>query len=208
MKKLLIAFALIFATIPAFSQTGEQETLFGNEELRNGGYGAPEVKFTKIHDDFGVMVGGRGGWIINSTFSIGGGGYALTTSPKVYDINDTSYYLRMGYGGAFIEYINSSNSLVHFTVNALIGAGGATNTHSINHMIKNGNYDVTYNWNDDQTTFFIFEPGVTVDVNLLKFMRLSIGGSYRLVSGVELKGVTNQDISGPSGSIGIKFGKF
>ena len=38
----------------------------------------PAIRFTQIDGDFGVLVGGRGEWIINHRFVLGGGGYGLT----------------------------------------------------------------------------------------------------------------------------------
>jgi hypothetical protein len=207
MKNLLIAIAVILAFVPAFSQDKEEETIFGGGELRSGGYGAPVVKFTKVLDDFGVMFGARGGWIINSTFSIGGGGYGLVTSHKVYDKSDTAYYLRMNYGGVFLEYINSSDKALHFTVNALVGGGNAANSYKKNDAIKVTDDGLRYSY-DGETSFFVIEPGATVDINMFSFMRLGLGASYRFITGVDLKDVTNQKLSGPSGSITLKFGKF
>jgi hypothetical protein len=207
MKKILFIIALFFVPVLATSQTGESETLFGGGELRSGGYGAPVVKFTKVLDGFGVMVGARGGWILNSTFSIGAGGYGLVTSHHVYDKQDTAYYLRMNYGGVFIEYINSSDKAIHFTVNTMIGGGNAANSYKNNDAFKVTDDGMKHTY-DGETSFFVIEPGATVDINLFSFMRLGLGASYRFITGVELKDVTNQKLSGPSGSITLKFGKF
>jgi hypothetical protein len=156
----------------------------------------------------GLLVGGRGGWIINSSFSIGGGGYGLVTSPKINDYptfyDDSSAYLRVGWGGLFLEYINSSNKLIHFTVNALVGAGGASYTRSFHDGM---NWDNS-GWVYESTLFLVVEPGATVDLNVAKFFRISLGASYRFVSGVELSRTANKDLSGPSANLAFKFGKF
>ncbi|MBI5324668.1 MAG: hypothetical protein HZB41_05265 [Ignavibacteriae bacterium] len=146
MKKILLFMIALIVIYPlsAFSletrqDTDDTETLFGSGEITHGGYGAPELKLTQIQGEMGLLVGGRGGWIINSTFSIGGGGYGLVTSHKISNYKppfDTAAYLRVGYGGIFFEYINSSNKLIHFTVNTLIGAGGASYTRSIYRVLR------------------------------------------------------------------------
>ncbi|OGU12021.1 MAG: hypothetical protein A2X61_04265 [Ignavibacteria bacterium GWB2_35_12] len=203
----LLIYPIITLALETRQDTDESETLFGNGEITHGGYGAPELKLTQIQGELGLMAGGRGGWIINSSFSIGGGGYGLVTTHKINNYQppfDSTAYLRVGWGGVFIEYINSSNKLVHFTVNTLIGAGGASYTKSF-HDGMNWDND---GWVYESTPFFVVEPGATVDLNVAKFFRISLGASYRFVSGVDLSKTTNKDISGPSANLAFKFGKF
>lgn len=215
MKKFVLLLIAVMLVYPITTQAlelkqdkDESETLFGNGEITYGGYGAPELKLAQFQDELGLMVGGRGGWIINSSFSIGGGGYGLVTSHQIknYPTNydDSSAYLRVGWGGLFMEYINSSDKLIHFTVNTFIGAGGASYTKSMHDGMNYGNDG----WAYESTPFFIVEPGATIDLNVAKFFRISLGASYRFVSGVELSRTANKDMSGPSANLTFKFGKF
>ncbi|MFP4529509.1 MAG: hypothetical protein ACLFQX_13260 [Candidatus Kapaibacterium sp.] len=211
MRKILILIFMIAISATAYSQDGMQ-TLFGDEGLKSGGYGGPELKMTQAQGGTGLLVGGRGGWIINSTISVGGGGYGLVTEHPIenyFDVTSPYYgkdaYLRYGYGGFIVEYINNSNSLVHFTANMLIGGGGASYTHSFNDIINHNDHD----WRTlENTTFFVFEPAVMADINITSFFRIGVGASYRLVSGVELSQTTNEDIGGFSGNMIFKFGAF
>ncbi|NIN69246.1 MAG: hypothetical protein GTO63_32105, partial [Anaerolineae bacterium] len=61
-----------------FGVAQEPETLIEGD-VRHGGFGGPVVKFTEVNNEFGVLVGGRGGWIINDSFVLGAGGYGLVT---------------------------------------------------------------------------------------------------------------------------------
>lgn len=72
---LFLLFAII--TLPVFAQ---EQTLIGSGEIENGGFGGPVVKVTSINGESAVFVGGRGGWIINHTFVLGGAGYGLVTN--------------------------------------------------------------------------------------------------------------------------------
>jgi len=117
MKKIFLFLFAIVIVFPLYSQENSKEgpkeqTLFESGSYKSGGYGAPEVKFTNVNDKFGVLVGGRGAWILNSTFAIGGAGYGLVTSHSISDYftrEDTVAYLRTGYGGLYLSYINSSS---------------------------------------------------------------------------------------------------
>ena len=73
MKRLVPVLALLF-TSPLAAQ--EVETVL-TEPTSHGGFGGPVMAFTSIRGVFGVMLGGRGGWIINHQFVIGGRGAAL-----------------------------------------------------------------------------------------------------------------------------------
>jgi len=180
---------VFLAVSGAFAQ--EETVLSGG--IRSGGFGAPVVKFSEVNNSFAVFAGGRGGWIINSTFVIGGGGYGLsndivpdeTSSPF-----DPFRRIDMGYGGLELEYIGMSDKLVHYSVYVLIGGGGV----SYQGPISDG--------------FFVLEPAANVEVNLTRWFRINGGVGYRFVSGVELPGLTNSDLSAFAGSLTFKFGSF
>jgi hypothetical protein len=207
MKKLFVIIFLIVAGSVGFSQ---EETLL-DENFESGGFGGPVVKFTQIKDEFGVLVGGYGGWLINHTFLIGGGGYGLVNNIKAspeaqifdYVIGGRPLYVKMGYGGVVLEYINNSNSLVHFAFSTLIGGGAVSYNEKDND---------DWNWDDDYTrphdAFFVVEPELKAELNISSFCRLNVGGSYRFITGVNITGLKNSDISGPSANITFKFGKF
>lgn len=199
MKKILF---LIFALLLTTSVFAQEETLFGNGEIENGGFGGPVVKFSSVKDEFALFVGGRGGWIINHTITLGGGGYGLVTETDM-GLNEFGEKTRlmMGYGGFEIGWILSSNKAIHAEANLLIGAGG----------LEVGISDRDDWWDDHNgytDVFFITEPAVNIEMNITDFLRINLGGSYRIVSGVESFGLKNSDIAGPSGNITLKFGKF
>lgn len=213
----LSAFILMFFLF-SISSKAEEQTLFGSGEIKSSGYGGVEGKVTSIDGKTGYLLGGKGGWIINSNFSIGAGGYGLISRPEVsHDIVSFpgKIYTDMGYGGLVLEYINNSDDMLHLTANVLIGAGGVVyNDKSWSDMnYSNRNYSST------SSAFFVAEPSIMLDINVTKFMRIGAGVSYRWVSGLdfdqaELKtfGIANpytsSSLSGLSGNLIFKFGKF
>jgi hypothetical protein len=74
--KTLFELSILFICI-CFQLNAQEQTLVGNGEISNGGFGGPVIKYTQIKNEPAILVGGRGGWIINHTFVIGGGGYGL-----------------------------------------------------------------------------------------------------------------------------------
>ena len=119
-KKKNLFLLVIFFT---FSALAQESTLISGD-IESGGFGAPVIKVTNINGENAVIAGGRGGWIINHSFVLGGGGYGLVTdvNAKVKDLNHQ--YVEMGYGGLEIEYIASSNDMIHLSMGLLVGGGG------------------------------------------------------------------------------------
>lgn len=204
MKHRIILALLVVLAARAFSQ--DEETLLTGQ-LTHGGFGGPVVKFTRLSDEFGVLVGGRGGWIINHCFIIGGGGYGLVNSIPGPDGIPLMVepVLTMGYGGFEMEYLRHSGKLIHSTVQLLIGGGGV-GYHELRD--EDWNFDNDVNGNPNWDSYFIIEPGIGLELNVTSFFRIDAGASYRFVSGVEKNGLTNGEIGGPSAVLTFKFGKF
>jgi hypothetical protein len=176
----------------------QEETLISGD-IESGGFGGPVVKLGSFNGETGVLVGGRGGWIINHSFIIGGGGYGLANDVKARTPGPNGdRYLNFGYGGLELEYIWEPNRLTHYSVLMLIGAGG------LSWRDDNVRMGITPE-NDD---FFVLEPEVNFTVNVTTYFRISAGASYRLISGVQSGASTNADLSGPSGVLTLRFGKF
>lgn len=221
--KRAITVLLLVAGLIAYGQDDDREltTIFSGDHA-SGGYGAPELRLGNINNTSSLFVGGRGGWIIGHQFVLGGAGYGLATNntfdhtENLLDGNDNmvndsirSLKIGMGYGGVLIEYILMPQKPVHFSFPLIIGAGGANVGSNINNQTTNG---TSQNWTSyesvESSSFFIVEPGVNVELNLTKFMRLSCGANYRLVTGTNLLRLNDSDFSGLAFNFALKFGVF
>lgn len=194
MKKLVFLLVLVF-TFSAFAQ----EATLINGEIESGGFGGPVLKVTTINGENSVMVGGRGGWIINHSFVLGGGGYGLVTDVKPKVSDSIHQYIEMGYGGLELEYIASSNDLLHLSIGMLVGGGG------IGYKYEDNN---SFNSSHNRNAFFVLEPNINANLNVTRFFRIAAGVSYRYVSGLKSAVSTNADLSGPSAVLTLKFGRF
>jgi hypothetical protein len=193
MKACAVLILILALAAPALAR---DETLLG-DDIENGGYGALVVKYGKVMGRDGFFVGGQGGWIINHALVIGAGGYGLVS--QIDFDEDYCSYLGLGYGGLLLEYIISSNKLVHVSVQTLIGAGGIG--HSQDWYCEE--------WSDyEGDAFFALEPGANLELNLHKIARVAIGGTYLYVSGVRYRNVCDSDLSGFMAQFMIKFGSF
>jgi hypothetical protein len=199
---------LLLAILTAAPLFAGEETLLGAAEVEHGGFGALVVKFTPINKHLGVLVGGRGGWIINHTFSLGLAGYGLANNVKTRTVGLFGpQYIDMGYGGLDLEYINESDRLVHFSVHTLIGAG-AVGSRTADWTNYSWSMYGRNDWEDERDVFFVFEPGVNLDLNMTTWFRTSLGAGYRFVSGVSSDLAHNSDLAGPSVMLSFRFGSF
>ena len=200
---------LVLTLLVSASALAQEETLLGSTEIEHGGYGAVVVKYTTVNNKAGVLVGARGGWIINHTFSIGLAGYGLANNVHAHSIGLFGQeYVNLGYGGLDLEYIVNSDHLIHFSFHSLFGAGAVGFRHAWEDWDDGWGHDHDNDWMRQYDTFFVLEPGVNVDMNVTSWFRMSLGASYRYVSGVSSGATTNKDISGPSGMLTFRFGSF
>lgn len=201
MKRIGISMLLIMVLFA--SASAQQKTLINSDNYSLGGYFSPVVKFTSVHDDLGVFVGGRGGIILNHSFAIGFGGYGLASYVDALNRGPLGErHMEMGYGGLDIEYIINPHELIHFSVSTLIGGGGVL----FNDRNRSSDYWDDHDRNVD--AFFIVEPTVNVDLNVTSFLKTSLGASYRLVSGLNSDVSTSSELSGASVMLSFRVGKF
>jgi hypothetical protein len=184
--------ALLLVPALAFAQ---DETLIG-QNATHGGFGGPVMRFTRIAGKDAFMMGGRGGYVVNGTFVIGGGGYGWSSERVRARRGAAGFHqLEMGYGGLELEYIARTRKLVHWNAQLMIGGGGASQ-------------DVNSQLQVRDDGFFILEPGVNVEVNVISGFRTGLGVAYRMINGVNLPHFDDGDLSGLSAVITLKFGKF
>ena len=230
MKRLISTFLFLAIIISVSAQESNNvKTLFGgNKDQSNGGYGAIMVGYSQIWDKDAILIGARGGWIINHNFALGMGGYGFMTDPQtdpyIQDAitgQNTKYQITGGYGGLLFEPIVGAKMPVHLSFPILIGAGGIAYTkHWENTDWDNPDYDYQ-NTYEDSDAFFVLEPGVELEFNMLKFFRIALSASYRYTSNINLSYKDMRDpkpdpniigtqdmLRGMNYGIALKFGKF
>jgi hypothetical protein len=222
MKKVVLALAVIFATIAATAQEKNQpgnndmKTIFDkNGKTTLGWTLGIESGYTQFSDKDVWMGGLTGGMVINHNFTIGLTGKGFTNHNGLYydDIDTvnkvmTGAYLEGCYGGLLLQYTLFPKSVIHVTFPLLIGGGNATYTTK----------EEYYEWNDDEydcnhkvldtDAFFVIEPGIRAEVNILKFMRLNAGISYRYIPDLNLKNTSPKMMNTFNATFGLTFGKF
>ncbi len=197
----LSATASVGAQSPTTPARSADQVLVGSR-ITSGGYGGPAVRFTRLSGDFAVLAGGRGGWIINRHFVLGGAGFGngatgVATGFRLPSGREAG--LTLGYGGVDLGWVSQPMRLVHLTVATLIGGGG----------VGYRNRDQDENDRVGGTDrFLVLEPQAALELNVAPHVRIEAGASYRWTDGARLATVGDADLRGVAGTLTFKFGRF
>lgn len=152
----------------------------------HGIYGGLQTNYSKFGSRSAILLGGEIAWLVNHTLAIGGVGYSFVNEPEPNTAlgKDAQYQINGGYGGVLIKYIIAPRAPLHITTPLKVGAGGVAYTQTYTDNWDNNGKELS---NLDEATFFVIEPGIELEMNLLKFVRLSFGISYRITSDIILE---------------------
>ncbi|HVK39585.1 MAG TPA: hypothetical protein VNA88_13690 [Candidatus Kapabacteria bacterium] len=200
MKRIALLAALVLIPVVAAAQ---ESTIFSGD-IDHGGYGGMVTKLTSINGELGVMMGGEGAWVIDHTAYLGfqGTGLVNRMDAKKLQTNGEPYVLRVNEFGLRAGYIHNSDDVLHLTAGTLIGGGSMLLSER---FVWTDDSDVQ--WDTDQM-YFLLEPEVAAELNVTKWMRVAATGSYRFAIGADYEGMTESDLSGPTGSLTLRFGWF
>ena len=193
MKVRGLTLCLVLVAVPLSAQ---EEVLIPGK-VSHGGFGGPGIKISQINGQAGVMTGSRAGWIINHSFVLGSASYNLLSNIEVPESGTAEEgYLAVDYSGLELEYVPHWDRLVHYSIHSLFAPGTV--------YLRDRNF---YRYTSSDF-IFVLEPSLSVTLNVVKFFRLSLCGSYRLVFDVETGGLADRDLWGSGVALIFKFGKF
>lgn len=205
-KLIVTGLAIFLLASEAIAQPEKVNTIFKNDIRRSGGYGAATNSFTTIRGKYANIAGLYGGWFINQKVMLGLAISATTNNLRVPaslavdpDNNQTWQY---GQFGLMTEYVLGSNKPVHLVFQLMSGAGFTLQYPRYN--LHDRDYDHVH----DENWFVVAEPGVQLEMNLFKWMRLSPGVSYRATFGSDGIGMKDKDLRAVSYNVTMKFGRF
>jgi hypothetical protein len=179
-------------------------TLF-KKEKRDGFYWAYATGYSPINNDNGLVFSGRAGWIMDHWFAFGFTGTGFINNfdqLELYDYRQPAqtdlFSLAGGYGGLFIEPIAFPLKAVHVSFPVVLGAGGLTKVH---------NY-VNDDFLEKTDLFYLVEPGLELEVNVTRWLRFAIYGTWRFTSDIHLENVSAKALENYTAGAIIKVGLF
>lgn len=207
----------VFISTVTFAQRTDEPMrtlLSADQDIVHGGWGGPTAHYTRILDQDALLVGARGGWLINHRLTIGLAGHGLVThvgntdyDAYLHDIGRTPRHrsrFDMGYGGLLIEPIIAYRSPIHISLPILVGAGGCA--YSWDGQPET-DFDPRF-YTDDAQAFFVVEPGIDLELNVIPIVRVGLGASYRYTSDLDLPGTAKDALHGLNLGVTVKVGRF
>ncbi|MDA3817310.1 MAG: hypothetical protein PF486_08030 [Prolixibacteraceae bacterium] len=218
MKHTILALTIFLLAMPAMAQQvikiddyeqeknndDEIQTIFKRSN-RDGFYGAISVGYSPIDNTDGMVFSSRGCWIMDRWFGIGLGGTGFVNNLNQIEdyllensFNDRSY-LAGGYGGIVIEPILASRKPVHLSFPILLGGGAIAPVSDDTH---------TQPYSDIEDVYFVAEPGIELEVNFTKWLRIAAFATYRYTSDIDIENVSKDALRSYSAGLTFKVGLF
>lgn len=202
-----VRFRLITSVLVMFSisssaaaQEPERQSAVSLDASDYGGFVSADMRFGDIADDFGVFMGGTLALLLKHRVYLGVRGAGLITDEAVDGsagtVNDPP--IHMGYGGIVAGYVIPTRSLVQFTAETLLAAGGVK-------LDDDGHVE---DEDEDWEGVFVFEPVLGAELKLAPIVRLGFGVGYRFVGGVDTPGLEDRDLRGAVGTATLRLGWF
>jgi hypothetical protein len=207
MKKVTLFFVAIAICSSLLAQEAKKDyeiqTLLG-KNISHGCYLGISMGYSLIDNKNAFTAGGRLGWVINHRLVMGLAGNGFVND-VYYSESETGNekLLNGGYGGLFLEPVIGSRLPIHVSFPVIFGVGDICYNETY--------YQGAEPWESstyDEDDFAIVEPGVEVELNMLKCFRIAVGISYRYTSEIRLMNTSKDVLNGLTGSLTLKFGKF
>lgn len=204
MKYFFIIIFLFTTLLNSYSQElddkvdeDEQKTLL-SDDVTVTGFGGLFMSLTQIEDNYVHMMGGGGAMIFAEKFFFGGYGLGMTTNLEASKGQFKEKEMDFGHGGLWLGFIFFNKSTIHPTLSTFVGWGNVSAR------------SVTTGYTDRETfdNFFVVSPVLEVEINVAKFFRIGIGGTYHYYTNISFSDYTNQDFSSPGAYLSLKFGEF
>jgi hypothetical protein len=189
----LLAFA---ALVAAVGQSPAQDG------ARNEAFIGPAVKFTSIDQWLGVMAGLRGSWPVGRSLALGFGFYTLLNkidAPGGGLPQEGPLDIDLSYLGLELEYFLNPESQTRFSLSALLGGAATRYVRDTGSTFKSSEQvgETAFLW--------VAEPGGNAEWTIAKWLRLTVGVSYRLASKAKKEWLEDIKFSGPAATIALKF---
>lgn len=205
-------FLTLFLFAGALSAQDTIHTLFKPAKVRSFGlYVAPEFQYGQSNGAFTPFAGGSAMLLFNRRFAVG-----LTAQHSLDDrfspAGVSPLVLRTWFGGAKFEYTLHPASAVHLSFPLVLGRGLArADSLDFNRDGVHGHNleGPEFGRNRRDADYFVVQPGVQVEANLLRNVQLYAGAHYRFAPALENNADLPSDaLQGAAFNVGLKVGWF
>ncbi|PCC75156.1 hypothetical protein SAMN02745121_03636 [Nannocystis exedens] len=161
-----------------------------------GAYIAPTFKLTGFGRSPGLMLGADFAVIVNERFMFGAAGTALATPLPAQRTDDRTFNMRTQYAGVTLAVALLQVRFFSLQIGALIGGGRV--------CLNDERLDRCVN----RAAMFVAEPELGLSFALTRVLRLVLSGGYRFAVAQPWSGPSDRILSGLTGTLGLRLGKF
>lgn len=219
MKSIYLTVIVLFVlSLGSYSQ---EITALKNNETKSPkairGFFSFDRNFTSLNGNNVALYGGSFGIVINDRTRIGLGGYSPGTKNRFQYLNPSennkAYQLdnEFGYFGLTLEYLFFPDAPVHISIPLLLAGGSVVIKQEVplNQLTfpDSEGIERSYWATVEKRNLSVVEPGINAEVEILSWMNLDLGSSYRFVLCSDLNSISNtaRNLSGISFHVGLKF---
>jgi len=200
--KIKFLILLCFVVLNTTAQTIEGEkTVFGNGKTDIGYFVSPSFQLTEISGSTAILPGIGVGVLFNDRIYFGLNYKFIASENTPNGELDSRLFLDQRYYGLKFEYAIQSRKVVHVNFPVEIGAGETE-------LDLKDSYENDGIVPADDAWFAYLEPGVALEINLQKYVKLNFLVGYKLVSDLSFRNLTEKDLMGMTYSVGLKIGIF
>jgi hypothetical protein len=177
-----------------------------------GLYFQPEMGYGQLNGEMTTFGGASGMLLLNKQWGIGVTG-AQSTNRSFSPAGVKPLYMNANYGGLKLEYTVNPNAPIHVTFPLTLGMGVVTADSLSNFGRGRGDRDGGM-WGSNTNSAYrnqygVVIPGITLEANLFRFAKLSVGANYRLAFAQTVgTKVPENSLNGFNVSAGLKVGLF
>jgi hypothetical protein len=207
MNRLLFLFIISLSIKLSFGQYNSGYIFNTKSDIKTGLYLAPELKYSRMVEGYQLYTGFKGGILFNDKIALGlsAGGFVTETVFTYHEGQSDEMELNtiMAYGGFNIEYIIRTSSPLQISFPMLVGAAGVAlfNPDLTGSLIPNDKLV-------EGGVFIIYEPGINLEVNVTRFLRMGMGVGYRFAFRGDMDRLSPGELSDLTFNWNIKFGSF
>jgi hypothetical protein len=200
--KIKLLIILCFVVLNTTAQTNEAaKTIFGNGKTNIGYFISPSCKFGEIAGNTAILPGIGAGVVFNDRLYLGINFQYIASENTPEKELDNRLYLDQRYCGLRFEYAMRPEKVVHINFPVELGIGETE-------LDLKDSYEDEGLVPTDDAWFAYLEPGVALEINLQKYLKLSLSAGYRLVSDLSFRNLTEKDLMGMTYSVGLRIGRF
>lgn len=146
-----------------------------------GLYVAPEISYGQLSGDMTGFGGASAMFVLNKKWAVGVTGQSSmseTFVPK----NTSPLAVKGSFVGGKIEYTPRPDALIHVSFPLTIGGGEASvdSVHTTHTDYLNEPDLKSNDGNRNSNGFVVVQPGINLEMNLLRYAKIYVGANYRL----------------------------